>query len=253
MAARPAALVGLSGRKGAIAPGPDADLAIVDPEASFVVDPAALLHRHPATPYEGRTLVGRVVATYLRGSRIASEGRPEGDPSGRALGGGLDRLNALGEAEAVAELLRCCGSRRWADRMAALRPFDSEEGLLEAADAVWKGLDDADRLEAFAAHPRIGDLDALRAKFASTASWAAGEQAGVSDADEATLRALADGNRDYEARFGHIFIVCATGKTAGEMLALLRERLGNDPEAERAVASEEQAKIARIRLRKLCS
>ena len=253
MAARPAALVGLSGRKGAIVPGADADLAIVDPEAPFVVDPSALLHRHPATPYEGRTLVGRVVATYLRGSRIASEGRLEGDPSGRTLGVGLDRLNALGEAEAVEELLRCCGSRRWAGRMAALRPFDSEEGLLEAADATWMGLDDADRLEAFEAHPRIGDLDAVRARFASTASWASREQAGVEDADDSTLRALADGNRDYEARFGHLFLVCATGKTAGEMLGLLRERLGNDPEAERAVASEEQAKIARIRLRKLCS
>ena len=253
MAERPARLVGLSGRKGTIAPGADADLAIFDPEASFVVDPAELLHRHPATPYEGRSLVGGVVATYLRGSRINSEGRPEGDPSGRPLGGGLDRLNALGEAEAVAELLRCCGSRRWAGRMADLRSFDSEEGLLRAADAAWIGLDDADRLEAFEAHPRIGDLHALRARYASTASWGAKEQAGVSDADDSILRALADGNRDYEARFGHLFIVCATGKTADEMLALLRERLGNDPEVERAVASEEQAKIARIRLRKLCS
>jgi allantoinase len=253
MAAGPAALVGLSGRKGTIAPGADADLAIVDPDAPFVVDPTALLHRHPATPYEGRTLVGRVAATYLRGSRVASEGRPEGDPSGRALGVGLDRLNGLGEAEAVAELLRCCGSRRWADRMAALRPFEDEAGLIEAADAAWRGLDRADHLEAFAAHPRIGDLDSLRARFASTASWAAGEQAGVSVADDATLRALADGNRDYEGRFGHLFIVCATGKSAGEMLSLLRERLGNDPEAERAVAAGEQAKITQIRLRKLCS
>ena len=253
MAARPAGLVGLSGRKGAIAPGFDADLAIVDPETRFVVDPAALLHRHPATPYERRELVGRVVATYLRGTRIASDGHLEGDPSGRDLGGGLDRLNALGEAQAVAELLRCCGSRRWAALMAGLRPFDSEAGLLEAADSAWLGLDDSDRLEAYAAHPRIGDLDALRAKFAATASWAANEQAGVSDADDSTLRALAEGNRDYEARFGHIFLVCATGKTAGEMLTLLRERLGNDPEAERAVASGEQAKIARVRLRKLCS
>ena len=253
MAGRPAALVGLSGRKGSIAAGADADFAIVDPDASFVVDPRALHHRHPATPYEGRRLVGRVIATYLRGARIAVDGQPEGDPSGRGLGVGLDRLNALAEGEATSEFLRCCGSRSWAGRMTALRPFDSESALIEAADAAWAGLDDAGRLEAFAAHPRIGDLDSLRARFASTASWAAREQAGVSDADESILRALARGNRDYEARFGHIFIVCATGKTAGEMLALLRERLGNDPEAERAVASEEQAKIARIRLRGLGS
>jgi allantoinase len=252
MAARPSALVDLSGRKGAIARGSDADLAIVDPDASFVVDPASLLHRHPATPYEGRTLFGRVSATYLRGSRVASSGRPEGEPTGRAIGRGLERLNALPEDEAVDELLRCCGSLCWANRMAGLRPFASEEGLLGSADAVWRGLDDPDRLEAFEAHPRIGDLHAIRTRFASTASWASKEQIGVVDADESILRALAQGNRDYEARFGHIFIVCATGKSASEMLALLRERLGNDPEAERAVASEEQAKIARIRLRKLC-
>jgi allantoinase len=253
MAASPAAIVGLSGRKGIIAPGADADFAIVDPDSSFVVDPAALHHRHPATPYEGLRLIGRVIATYLRGTRIASEGRPEGDPSGRTLGVGLDRLDVLSEAEAIAEFLRCCGSRLWASQMARLRPFDSEAALLEAADAVWAGLDDAERLDAYAAHPKIGDLDSLRAKFASTASWSAREQAGVSDTDDAILRALAEGNHDYESRFGHIFIICATGKTAGEILALLRERIGNDPEVERVIASEEQTKIARIRLRNLCS
>jgi 2-oxo-4-hydroxy-4-carboxy-5-ureidoimidazoline decarboxylase len=137
--------------------------------------------------------------------------------------------------------------------MADLRPFDSEDQLLDAADAAWAGLAESDWLEAFASHPRIGDLGELRARFASTAAWAAGEQSGVSQADEATLRALAEGNREYEARFGHTFIVCATGKTAGELLSLLRSRLRNDPEAERAVASGEQAKIARIRARKLGS
>jgi OHCU decarboxylase len=251
MAAGPAGLVGLGGRKGSLSPGADADLVLFDPDAEFTVDPTRLQHRHPATPYEGRVLAGRVVATYLRGSRIASEGQPEGAPSGRPIGGGLDRLNALPADEARAELLRCCGSGHWADRMAALRPFSSIDDLLRSADAVWSRLDPADQLEAFTAHPRIGDLDALRTKFATTASWASAEQAGVSGADEPTLRALADGNLDYEARFGHIFIVCATGKSAGEMLTLLRERLGNDPTAEHAVAASEQAKITRLRLRKL--
>jgi allantoinase len=260
MAARPARLVGLSGRKGAIAPGCDADFAILDPEGTFVVDPAALHHRHPATPYEGRTLAGRVVSTYLRGRRIAHEGRVEveveveGAPAGRALGGGLDRLNAGAEADARAAFLRCCGSRAWAERMAALRPFAGEDDLLHAAGVAWDALAPADRLEAFAAHPKIGDLEALRARFGfpSTASWAAGEQAGVSGASEATLRALAEGNRAYEARFGHIFLICATGKTADEMLAQLRRRLDNDPGDEFAVASAEQAQITRIRLGKLC-
>jgi allantoinase len=254
MARRPAEVFGLAGRKGAVAAGCDADLVVVDPDATFTVHPSALLHRHKATPYEGRTLAGRVVATYLRGRRVASDGRAEGEPVGRIVGPrsrGLDRLNGLAPEEARAELLRCCGARRWADRMADRRPFASEADLLEAADAVWAGLDRSDRLEAFAAHPRIGGLDALRARFASTAAWTEGEQAGVAGAPEATLRALAEGNRDYEARFGYLFIVCATGKTAVEMLGLLRSRLGNDPETELAIAAAEQAAITRVRLRKL--
>jgi 2-oxo-4-hydroxy-4-carboxy-5-ureidoimidazoline decarboxylase len=137
--------------------------------------------------------------------------------------------------------------------MAALRPFSTEVGLLVAADVVWEDLDRADRLEAFAAHPRIGDLDALREKFAATSSWAAGEQSGVAGAPEETLRALAEGNRAYESKFGYIFIICATGKTAAEMLGLLRARLGNDPETELAVAAAEQAAITRLRLGRLLS
>jgi allantoinase len=249
MALRPAAIVGLGARKGAIAPGFDADFAVVEPDASFVVDASSLHHRHPATPYEGRTLLGRVVATYLRGREIADP-TPAGRPLARTSEG-LDRLNALDESAARAELLRCCGSRRWADKMAGLRPFATSADVLDAADRDWGALDIADRLEAFAAHPEIGDVEALRAKFATTAAWASGEQSGVAGASEATLRALAEGNRDYRARFGHIFIVCATGKTADEMLGLLRARLDNDPGAEREIASVEQAKITRIRLRKL--
>jgi 2-oxo-4-hydroxy-4-carboxy-5-ureidoimidazoline decarboxylase len=165
----------------------------------------------------------------------------------------LDRLNALTDAQARAELLRCCGARRWAEQMTARRPFASEDDLLAAADAVWWRLDRTDWLEALAAHPRIGDFDVLRAKFASTAAWAAGEQAGVARAGDETLRGLADGNRGYEARFGFLFIVCATGKSADEMLGLLRARLANDVETELAVSAGEQAKITQIRLRKLCT
>ena len=160
-------------------------------------------------------------------------------------------FNALCDADARAALLSCCGSRRWADAMLARRPFASMADLLAAADAVWAGLDRADWLEAFAAHPRIGDLGGLRKKFAATAHWSAGEQAGVAGAGEDVLRELAEGNRRYEERFGHIFIVCATGKTAAEMLRLLRARLPNEPAAELAVAAAEQAKITRLRLEKL--
>ena len=160
-------------------------------------------------------------------------------------------LNAMPPADALAAFLRCCGSRRWTDAMTARRPFASADDLYTAADEVWAGLGRDDWLEAFAAHPRIGDLDALRKKFAPTAAWCAGEQSGVADAGDTVLRELAAGNRDYEAKFGYIFIVCATGKSAAEMLAILKVRLPNDPAAELRVAAAEQSKITRLRLEKL--
>ena len=163
----------------------------------------------------------------------------------------ITALNAMSPADARAALLRCCGSRRWADAMLARRPFASMADLLAAADAVWAGLDRADWLEAFAAHPRIGDLDGLRKKFAATADWSAGEQAGVAGAGEEVLRALAEGNRRYEERFGHIFIVCASGKTAGELLEQLEARLSHEPDRELAIAAAEQAKITRLRLERI--
>ena len=127
--------------------------------------------------------------------------------------------------------------------MARLRPFDSEAALFEAAERVWWGLAPADWLEAFAAHPKIGDRDAMRAKFAATAAWSAREQAGVDGAPEDVLQALAEANVRYDERFGYIFIVCATGKTAEEMLALLRERLSQrsrdrDPDRRRRAGED---------------
>ena len=162
----------------------------------------------------------------------------------------LPLLNSWDETTARAAFLRCCGSARWAERMAALRPFASEEQLFQHAQDVWQKLTRSDWLEAFAAHPRIGDVNALRVKFA-TAEWAKGEQAGAAGASEEVLHGLAEGNRQYEANFGYLFIVCATGKTAAEMLALLRRRLENDPEQELLVAGGEQARITRLRLEKL--
>jgi 2-oxo-4-hydroxy-4-carboxy-5-ureidoimidazoline decarboxylase len=163
----------------------------------------------------------------------------------------VDALNALPPDDARAALLRCCGSRRWADAMVSRRPFASAGDLFRAADEVWTGLGRADWLEAFAAHPRIGDMDGLKKKFAATAAWSAGEQAGVTGAPDDVLPALADANRRYEERFGHIFIVCATGKTALEMLQALHERLHNTPDQELVAAAAEQAKITRLRLEKL--
>ena len=164
---------------------------------------------------------------------------------------GLDRLNALPEDDAARELLACCGSRAWARAVAAARPFESTDELLERADAVWWGVDASDWLEAFRSHPRIGERKAEAGQTGREKAWSAGEQAGMDAAAEATRAALAEGNRAYEARFGHIYIVCATGKSADEMLALLNARLANDAATEIRVAAEEQRKITRLRLEKL--
>jgi 2-oxo-4-hydroxy-4-carboxy-5-ureidoimidazoline decarboxylase len=163
-------------------------------------------------------------------------------------------LDTAERADAEAMLVRCCGSRRWVDAMLARRPFGSDDALFRAADEAWAAARAEDIREALAHHPRIGeDLDVLRQRFASTARWSASEQSSVGNADEATLLALRDGNRVYEDRFGHTFVVCATGKTAAEMLDLLRARLPNDPDTELMVAAAEQAKITRIRLQKLAT
>jgi 2-oxo-4-hydroxy-4-carboxy-5-ureidoimidazoline decarboxylase len=161
-------------------------------------------------------------------------------------------LDGASEPDARAMLGRCCGAARWVEGMLARRPYGSDDALFEAADAVWAEASRDDVLEALSHHPRIGaSLDELRKKFASTATWSAGEQAGAAAATETTLAALRDGNVRYEARFGHIFVVCATGKTAAEMLALLEARMPNDPDVEIRVAAAEQGKIIHIRLAKL--
>jgi hydroxyisourate hydrolase len=161
-------------------------------------------------------------------------------------------LNGLKPEHARVVLLRCCGSERWADSVVARRPFNDFNELAQVADEVWAGVTRGDVLEAMSHHPRIGaDLGALRERYAATKAWSSAEQAGVNAADEATLVALRDGNQAYEARFGHIFLVCATGKSAAEMLGLLQARLGNDPADELEIARQEQGKITRIRLEKL--
>jgi 2-oxo-4-hydroxy-4-carboxy-5-ureidoimidazoline decarboxylase len=165
----------------------------------------------------------------------------------------IDELDDLTTERAGEELLRCCGSTRWVDGMLSRRPFLSKAMAFAASDAAWAATAEKDWLEAFSHHPRIGGKDALRAKFAATQTWAQGEQAGAAAADEKTLDALAKGNADYEAKFGFIFIVCATGKSAAEMLALLNARLPNDRQKELLNAAAEQAKITKIRLEKLLS
>lgn len=165
----------------------------------------------------------------------------------------LIELNQLSPAQLREAFLRCCGSSAWVNEMTARVPFSTKESLLETGDEVWTKLTQKDWLEAFQHHPRIGDIDSLKEKFANTAKWAAGEQASVKQASSQTLEKLAEGNKQYEERFGYIFIVCATGKSADEMLNMLQSRLQNSAAEEIKIAAAEQAKITRIRLEKLLS
>lgn len=228
---------------------------------SYSEDWAVIVPDHPLGPDRGHDMpVERqgpwthLKATILSDggiSRLRAFGRPaettpgEADPLVR-------RLNTLPDPEARAAFARCCGAKRWVDGMVAGRPYASRTHLHGHARHVWWHLGDGDWLEAFEHHPRIGaDPEALRAKFGATADWSAGEQAGVAGASDDVIEALAEGNRSYEARFGHIFIVCASGLTAAEMLGRLKARFDNAPEAELRIAAGEQAKITALRLEKL--
>lgn len=160
-------------------------------------------------------------------------------------------LNDHDDATVKAALTRCCASRAWVEQMASARPFPDDAQALDMAGSIWRTLGPDDWREAFAAHPQIGDLNSLRAKYADTRNLAGGEQAGVTGASDETLEQLAALNRAYLARFGYIFIVCATGKSADDMLSILQRRLPNSPEAELPIAAAEQLKITLLRLRKL--
>ena len=163
----------------------------------------------------------------------------------------LEQFNDIAHDEAVEALLRCCHAPAWAEEVANRRPYDDAQTLYEAAKTVWWDLDRDDWLQAFDAHPKIGDVDSLRKKYNASRSWSEGEQQGVDAASEQTLQRLAQANDEYEERFGYIFIVCATGKSADEMLSILEKRLPNDPDEEIRIAAGEQAKITTLRLQKL--
>jgi 2-oxo-4-hydroxy-4-carboxy-5-ureidoimidazoline decarboxylase len=153
-------------------------------------------------------------------------------------------FNRLPDEAVRQELRRCCASGRWIDAVAAGRPYPDLAALLAASDAAVAALSEADLREAMTGHPRIGEQH-------EPADWSGREQAGVRGADDDLRRALADGNATYERRFGHIYLACATGRDAAELLAFLRSRLGNDRETEWGVVASELAKINQIRLRKL--
>jgi OHCU decarboxylase len=162
----------------------------------------------------------------------------------------LNELNALPMSEAERELLACCGSRAWAREVAAGRPYVDLEVLLATSDWAWSRLAPDDWLEAFAQHPRIGERAAATVTVIER-RWSEGEQSRAQESGPSVLAELARANAKYEDRFGHVFLICATGKTANEILANARSRLNNDPERELRVAAEEQRRITHLRLRKL--
>ncbi len=162
----------------------------------------------------------------------------------------LARWNGLPHEEAVREILPCCGSETWAASMASKRPMRDEAALLEASDEIWRSLGEEDWLEAFQSHPRIGESRTGKAATAQSSAWSEQEQQKAASADEAVKMALKWGNREYEQKFGRIFIVCATGKSASEILEILRRRLHNDEATELQQAAEEQRQIMHIRLKK---
>ncbi|MCP4443196.1 MAG: 2-oxo-4-hydroxy-4-carboxy-5-ureidoimidazoline decarboxylase [Aureispira sp.] len=163
----------------------------------------------------------------------------------------LEKLNKLDTPELEAAFQKCCNAQKWYKGLALQAPYYSEEDLYKKSNKAWAGCVEKDFLEAFLAHPKIGDVSTLAKKFKETKAWAGNEQSGMDTATMDVIERLAKGNTDYEEKFGFIFIVCATGKTAAEMLALLEARIGNDRAKELLIAAGEQHKITHIRLRKL--
>ncbi|MBT4155196.1 MAG: 2-oxo-4-hydroxy-4-carboxy-5-ureidoimidazoline decarboxylase [Candidatus Marinimicrobia bacterium] len=163
----------------------------------------------------------------------------------------IESFNSLTDSEAFKEFEMCCGATNWVKRIIASRPIDSKGALLKVAEEIWFSLKSEDWLEAFNHHPKIGDIESLREKFHNTKSISENEQSGVNDASENTLKNLAKSNQLYEDKFGFIFIVCATGKSADQMLTLIKMRLNNNIETEMQNAAKEQNKITQLRLEKL--
>ena len=165
----------------------------------------------------------------------------------------LKELNNLDNSQRKTVLSKCCGSEEWIEKMSMIFPVDDASELLIEAEKIWYSCNENDWRAAFKHHPEIGDINSLKEKFAGTAHWAKGEQSGVLETSQTILEALARANKKYEEKFGYIFIVCATGKSAEEMLSLLESRLKNKPQEEIKIAMGEQNKITKIRLQKLIS
>jgi 2-oxo-4-hydroxy-4-carboxy-5-ureidoimidazoline decarboxylase len=162
----------------------------------------------------------------------------------------LARWNKFPREEAERAILPCCGSKTWAASMALKRPIRDETALLTTSDAIWQSLGESDWFDAFRSHPRIGESRAEHNSAPQSSAWSAQEQQKAATAEDSVKMALKQGNLEYERKFGRIFIVCATGKSASEILEILRRRLHNDDATELRQAAEEQRQIMHLRLKK---
>jgi OHCU decarboxylase len=224
---------------------------VIDSDLLLLARKAAIAEIRPiddirSTARYRAAVAGNLVAEFLK--LLSSQRTMQKD---EGVNGILTRWNRLPIDDAVREILPCCGSKAWGRRIVAQRPFANEAALLAASDETWRNLTRSDWMEAFDSHPRIGESrSSLPFPPAQSVEWSAQEQRNVSEADAAVKKALANENREYERRFNRIFIVCATGKSAPEILEILRRRLNNDADAELHEAVEQQRQITQIRLKK---
>jgi OHCU decarboxylase len=204
----------------------------------------------PIDDIRSTTKYRAAVAANLVAEFVESLCSNERSTGGRQRNDILANWNETPFQKAAREILPCCGSTTWAGRLTERRPFVDDASLLTASNQIWLSLTPTDWLEAFRSHPRIGESTGSAARSAQSAAWSLEEQDRVTKADEDIKSALLDGNRAYEEKFGHIFIVCATGKSAAEILAILRRRMQNDKDTEMHEAAEEQRLITQLRLKK---
>ena len=222
----------------------------LDSSALALASKSVIAEIHPiddirSTARYRAAVAGNLVVEFLKG--LSSE-RTEVDPDRAA--DILARWNLFPTDDAVSTILPCCGSSAWAQGVVARRPLADADALLAASNETWRRLAPSDWMEAFHSHPRIGESRASQSPPAQSVAWSTQEQRQVADADAAVKASLSEANREYERRFNRIFIVCATGKSAPEILEILRRRLNNDAETELHEAAEQQRQITEIRLKK---
>lgn len=237
------------------APGSSSPDSLVSSSAWKQILPRTLLKANARHSFK-RELREAGAATHIRFnifpdggvSRVRIYGQPQDPAEGRTP---LDRFNALPAARAAHALIDCCGSKQWVSRMMEKRPFAKVEEMLEAAETIWKAMDGKEQRAAFRHHPPIGGKKAGAKQSAKAKRMSRGEQSAALKGEPETLAVLAAANQAYHAAFGHVFLICAAGKSSEEILKSLRQRLSNDPETEWRIAAEEQRKITRRRLEKL--